>query len=146
MKKFNFLAIVLVVLMIVTTSCGGGKSRQDKLEDALNEFFVDLEETLDDAFIEDLDIEETGSFTADELHAIYESVSEAFNKRELGDLTYEEVRDKFFDGVDGELDEDFTSFIYYKWYMIDGKSEGYGVNIHFDNETGKAIGIGNYLP
>ena len=43
-------------------------------------------------------------FTSAQIKSIYEKLSNAYDDFSLQKLTYEEVRDAYFDGVDGTLD------------------------------------------
>jgi len=87
-------------------------------------------------------------FTSANLKSIYEELSNAYDDFSLKDLSYEEVRDEYFDGVDGELDYEEGVLAIYKWFATDN-GEAY-VQVSFQDYIGDgdktAGGVGSYLP
>ncbi len=85
---------------------------------------------------------EYSGLTAAELKVIYDSLPVS------ADLSYEEVRDQYFEGVDGVLESEDSKKASYKWWAID-KVDNY-VAVNFADSKGSKVktlvGSGAYLP
>ena len=87
-------------------------------------------------------------FTSAELRKISEEISKAYNDFTLKDLTYEQVCDKYFNGVDGMLDYEEGVLAIYKC-SASNNGEVY-VQVSFQDYNGDgnktAGGVGSYFP
>ncbi|MGI5849514.1 MAG: hypothetical protein ACOX8Q_05555 [Christensenellales bacterium] len=87
-------------------------------------------------------------FTYAELKGIYNKLSQAYDDFSLKDLKYDEVCDKYFDGIAGILDLEGNTLTIYKWFAVD-QEESY-VQVSFQDYSGDgnrtAGGIGSYFP
>lgn len=87
-------------------------------------------------------------FASAQLKNIHQKLSQAYDSFALKSLTYEQVRDGFFDGVDGVLDYEEGVLAIYKWFATDN-GEAY-VQVSFQDYKGDgnktAGGVGSYLP
>ena len=87
------------------------------------------------------------AFTVTELKDRYEVLKAAYDSRELSEMTYEEVRDKYFMGIDGVLLYEEGAHARYVWYATDN-DEAYLEVSFMDYGSGvkTASGLASYLP
>lgn len=87
-------------------------------------------------------------FTSAQIKSIYEKLSNAYDDFSLQKLTYEEVRDAYFDGVDGTLDYEGNATTMYKWFAIDNGEIYAMVSFQDKKSDGNktADGVGSYFP
>ena len=81
-------------------------------------------------------------FTTDELVEIYDTLPLS------GDLTYEDIRDQYFYGIDGILEDSDVDFARYKWKSIDNDDDYVVVFFSPDADSGEFYvdGISKRLP
>ena len=150
-SKITVIALLAIIMLFAAAGCGGGDDNGADISDDID---ISIDEGDEIGFVEDaaenggalLDEEEGDLLSEAELRNIYQDLDVAFNERALEDLTYDEVRDQFFGGVEGEKDPFYSSFDSFVWYMAGGKSEERGVWVNFDKDKGTAIGIVSDFP
>lgn len=152
--KLIVVALLAILMVVFAAGCGGGGNDVDVVDD-VDVDIEDVDDDIDFDFDEDEDededddavvVDEGDLLSEAELREIYDSLSAAFDERSLEDMTYEQVRDEYFDGVEGVKDPVFTSMDSYEWFMAGGVDMGYGVSVRFNLDEGTVIGIGKSLP
>ncbi|NLF80613.1 MAG: hypothetical protein GX572_05420 [Clostridia bacterium] len=87
-------------------------------------------------------------FTRAELEGIYDQLSQDYDDRTLSGLSYQEVFDRYFDGVEGTVYLEGVVLTIYQWPASDD-AEAY-VTVSFQDYQGDgnrtAGGIGSYFP
>lgn len=105
---------------------------------------------VEDAYVGDEETAgETGNLPIgrDELQGISDELKAAYDSLELREMTYEEIRDKFFNGVEGQYANVGGGITMYDWFPNDDSLVS--VRVVFDeNDEGVAIpsGISSFFP
>lgn len=88
-------------------------------------------------------------FSAAELEEIHALLDSAYDAWELREMNYEDVRDQFFDGVEGTIKFEGENTTIYAWYATDN-DQAY-VEVSFSakeagSEDRKGDGLSKYIP
>ncbi len=147
-RKSLLVILILSLALILLAGCGQADTDadSDSLEPDENES-AEMTEDNDEGEAEG-DGDREGHFTRAELEKIYAEIEVVYNDLTLKEMTYEEVRDQYFDGFEGKYSDVGGGIDCYDWFPTDDDWASVRVMFEDSDDDGQKTGSGisGYFP